>query len=226
MSERGESLGPVNALGGERWLGLRACLIGARGGLGPSAERPPNTRVQRTRLSPSALRSPLTRCPLGRLAAMLVAAATLPIASLAGEGVPDCVPLRLSKPVADLVVPILKARAAAYSRQENGKLRYDEQSAAAVEYRQRFEHLLGTQGAEANEALATLIWFYIGEHPAEEWRCEVLRRSRPMIAPLKKWAACRPALERIALPDSDRLASVSISSLLSDIEAGKACAGQ
>src|ERR1700682_3483124 len=27
--------------------------------------RPPNTRVQRTRSSPSALRSPLTRCPLG-----------------------------------------------------------------------------------------------------------------------------------------------------------------
>jgi hypothetical protein len=29
------------------------------------AERPPNTRMQRTRSSPSALRSPLMRCPLG-----------------------------------------------------------------------------------------------------------------------------------------------------------------
>jgi len=65
MSERGESLGPIKALGGERWLGLRAWLIGGRGGLGPSAVRPPNTRVQRTRSSPSAPHSPLTRCPLG-----------------------------------------------------------------------------------------------------------------------------------------------------------------
>jgi hypothetical protein len=29
-------------------------------------QRPPNTRMQRTRSSPSALRSPLMRCPLGR----------------------------------------------------------------------------------------------------------------------------------------------------------------
>ncbi len=65
MSERGESLGPINALGGERWLGLRAWLMGARGGLGPSAVRPPNTRVQRTRSSASPPHSPLTRYPLG-----------------------------------------------------------------------------------------------------------------------------------------------------------------
>jgi len=65
MRERGESLGPVKALGGERWRGLRARHAGQQRGLGQGGVRQPNRRVQRTRSSPSALRSPLTRYPLG-----------------------------------------------------------------------------------------------------------------------------------------------------------------
>ena len=67
MSECGASLSPANLLGTERWLGVRARLLGRCRGLGVSAERPPNTRVQRTRSSPSPPHSPLTRYPLGAI---------------------------------------------------------------------------------------------------------------------------------------------------------------
>jgi len=66
MRERGESLGPVKALGSAWWRGLRARHPGERRGLEQRGVRQPNRRVQRTRSSPSALRSPLTRYPLGR----------------------------------------------------------------------------------------------------------------------------------------------------------------
>ncbi len=65
MNERGESLGPVKALGGAPGLGLRARFGERRRSLERAAVRQPNRRVQRTRSSPSAHRSPLTRYPLG-----------------------------------------------------------------------------------------------------------------------------------------------------------------
>ena len=64
MSERGESLGPVDVPVAP-WRKLRNRLLGGRGSSGVLAVRQPNRRVQRTRSSPSAHRSPLTRYPLG-----------------------------------------------------------------------------------------------------------------------------------------------------------------
>ena len=176
-----------------------------------------NKRVQRTRL-----RSPLTRHPLGRKAVWALAVgllATVPVsASLA-----DCTPIEMSKPVAKIVIPLMKARSEAYVSQGNGKFRYDELSDAARRFEQLFDGLLATRGAVADEALAVLAWFYIGEHPAEEWRCSVLERGRAMLAPLEKWSRCRPAFASIHIPEEDLEATVSDGRLVSEIKRGERC---
>ena len=66
MSERGESLGAVKMLKVVSWLKLRARRNEHARGLGLSAVRQPNRRVQRTRAARFArIGSPLTRYPLG-----------------------------------------------------------------------------------------------------------------------------------------------------------------
>ncbi len=76
MSERGESLGPVN-VPVAWWRKLRARRRGAPRGSGSVNLRLPNRRVQRTRSSASPPHSPLTRYPLGRLIPFVALAALL-----------------------------------------------------------------------------------------------------------------------------------------------------
>ena len=177
----------------------------------------PNKRVQRTRL-----RSPLTRHPLGRRAVGVLATGLLAIAP-AAAGLAGCTPTEMPKQVAKIVVPLMKARSEAYVSQGNGKVRYDEMSQASGRFAQLFDGLLTTRGAAADEALAVLLWFYIGEHRVEEWKCSVLARGRSMLAPLDKWSRCRPAVAGIHIPEEDIQASVAVGALVSEINKGTRC---
>jgi hypothetical protein len=63
MSERGESLDPVRMLNVASWRKLRASGGRVQRGLESQNLRPPNMRVQRTRVAP--LRSPLNGLRFG-----------------------------------------------------------------------------------------------------------------------------------------------------------------
>ena len=60
--------------------------------------------------------------------------------------------------------------------------------------------LLNDQSPVGDEALAVLLGFYIGEHPAEDIACELVHRGKRVEKYLSKYQAAEVALPLVAMP--------------------------
>jgi hypothetical protein len=109
-------------------------------------------------------------------------------------------PPRLSPEAAELVRPVLSEFLAAHAEEFDGTGRYRGESAHSPVFRERLATLLSRKGPAADEAIAALLCFYVGEGPGEELMCEALKRGKRIVPYLQRFRRSPPltGLEPIA----------------------------
>ena len=121
----------------------------------------------------------------------------------ASQRVPQpCKPSRLSGQAAALVRPILKSRVAAYRdvRDANGQVVI--QPGAAEDFMNGLYRLFDDHSRAADEALAVLVRYYVGEDPGEDLWCEIVHRGKEMLPYLAKYHGCMPTTGAEPIPKS------------------------
>jgi len=113
-----------------------------------------------------------------------------------------CKPSRLSRQTAALVQPILKSRIAAYREVLDAKGRAIIQSGAAEDFIDRLYDLFDDRSRAADEALAVLLRYYVGEDPGEDLWCEIVHRGKQMLPYLEKYHDCLPTTGAEPIPKS------------------------
>ena len=103
-----------------------------------------------------------------------------------------CRPPSLSPGAAALVRPVLSEYLASHAESfdDDGVFRGESPHYAVFE--KRFYELLASHGKHVDEAIAALLCFYVGEHPAEELICEALARKKRIRPHLQRFRACPP----------------------------------
>jgi hypothetical protein len=121
--------------------------------------------------------------------------------TLAGASPSPCAAPRLSLKAAEILRPVLSEYLAAHAEEFDTDGRYIRESPHSNVFEQLFEKLLATSGPPADEAIAALMAFYVGEHPAEELVCEAIRRGKRIRPHLERFLECAPltGLEPIPL---------------------------
>ena len=105
---------------------------------------------------------------------------------------PACVPASVSQSAAALVAPVLSERIAAHKEEFGDGGVFLGESPRSKVFEERFYKLLRRRGHAADEALAALLAFYVGEHTGEELLCEVTKRGRRMKRHLRRFLDCAP----------------------------------
>ena len=119
--------------------------------------------------------------------------ALLAVLFLARTPVPTpCSPPRLSPKAAALVRPVLSEYLAGHAARLDEYGVFREESVRYKVFEERFYKLLGSHGAAADEAIAALLCFYVGEHTAEELICEALARKTTIRPFLLRFRSCPP----------------------------------
>jgi hypothetical protein len=121
-------------------------------------------------------------------------------AALLGTPATSCQAPQLSPKAAALLRPVLSEYLAAHAEEFDAAGRFVRESPHTKVFEQRFERLLATSGPSADEAIAALMAFYVGEHSAEELLCEAINRGKRIQPHLKRFLHCPPTtgLEPIA----------------------------
>lgn len=98
----------------------------------------------------------------------------------------------LSPQAAALVRPILSAHFAAHAAEFDQTGRYLGRSSHSEAFEHRFGELLQTRNEAADEAIAALMAFYVGEGPGSELVCHARKRGRSMIPFLRRFLEAPP----------------------------------
>jgi hypothetical protein len=107
------------------------------------------------------------------------------LAVAAGASGPQ--PPQLSRQAAALVRPILAERIAAHAEEFDAAGNLRGKSRHSAVFQERFGKLLSTAGPAADEAIAALMWFYLGEGPGEELMCAAQKRGTRMVSHLRRF---------------------------------------
>ena len=134
-----------------------------------------------------------------------------------------CRSTKLREPVRKLVIPILKAHADVMYPLVDGTFGYREGSEADERFQQLYYGVLELKTRASDEALAALLWFYLGDHPHEELICEIRSRGQHMLPILAKYSLCKPETPGVTLPAQSVWASVEVDELVADIKNGETC---
>ena len=121
------------------------------------------------------------------LLAVILALSSAPAPSTA-----PCRPAHLSPQAAVLVRSVLSEYFAAHAESHDDSGVYIGESPHYETFEKRFSELLASHGKPADEAIAALLCFYVGEHPAEELICEALARQKSIRPFLQRFRACPP----------------------------------
>jgi hypothetical protein len=130
-------------------------------------------------------------------------------------------PPPLSRPAAALVRPILSARVAAHAAEFDADGRFRGESPHTGVFEDRFGRLLANYGRAADEALAVLMWFYLGEGPDNELACAVRKRGARMIPHLQRFLEAAPATGLEPIPSAIAIGKNQGRSALASIKAGE-----
>ena len=112
-----------------------------------------------------------------------------------------CTPPAISAKALALLRPVLSAYQEADEGTDDTSGPPDAEERRWQAYEERFFQLLSNRGSAASEAIAALMCFYVGEHPAEELMCEAVTRGAKITVYLKRFRNCPP---RTGLPFFDR----------------------
>jgi hypothetical protein len=85
---------------------------------------------------------------------------------------------RLSPRARALLRPVLSEFLAMHAEEFDSAGRYIRESPHQRIFERRFEKLMATSGPAADEAIAGLMAFYVGEYPAETLVCEAIKRGK------------------------------------------------
>ncbi len=88
--------------------------------------------------------------------------------------------------------PVLSEYLIAHAEEFDATGHFKSPSPHSRVFEERFYRLLATPGPAAAEAMAALMCFYIGEHPAEEIVCEAVRRGSQISPYLRRFRRCPP----------------------------------
>jgi hypothetical protein len=128
----------------------------------------------------------------------LVAVGT-PTANSAARSEAPCKPRPLSPKAASLVRPLLQEFFVLHAAEHDsiGAFARDAQDSLFDEH---LDRLFAQKGPAADEAIAALMCFYIGEGPADDIVCEAINRHGTIVPYLKRFRGCPPltGLEPIA----------------------------
>jgi hypothetical protein len=129
----------------------------------------------------------------------------------------------LSKAAGDLARPIFSEFFAGHAEEHDDQGRFRGPSPRMAVFERKVERLLATSGDAADEAIAALLAFYVGEHPGEELKCEAIRRGARMRRHLERFRDLTPVtgLEPIrpfftTIPNARK-------EVLEAIDAGRTC---
>jgi hypothetical protein len=109
-------------------------------------------------------------------------------------------PPRLSPEAAVVVRQVLSEFLAAHAQEYDAQGRYLGESAHSRVFEERLGALLARKDPAADEGIAALLCFYVGEGPGEELLCQVLKRGKRMVPYLQRFLRNPPltGLEPIA----------------------------
>jgi hypothetical protein len=96
-------------------------------------------------------------------------------------------PPRLSASAAALLRPVISEYLAHAEEFDTSGRSLGLESPHRAVFEERCERLLATKGHAADEAIAALMCFYVGEHWGEELMCETLRRGKRMVPYLRRF---------------------------------------
>ena len=103
-------------------------------------------------------------------------------------------PPRLSPEAAVVVRQVLSEFLAAHAQEYDAQGRYLGESAHSRVFEERLGALLARKGPAADEAIAALLCFYLGEGPGEELLCQALKRGKRMVPHLQRFLRNPPVI--------------------------------
>jgi hypothetical protein len=116
----------------------------------------------------------------------------LAIAMAVSQQAASCTGVHMSPRAAALLRPVLSEYLSAHAEEFDEVGRYRGESPHTKTFEDRLGGLLATRSVAADEAIAALLAFYIGEGPGEELVCEAITRGRKMRRHLEKFRLCPP----------------------------------
>lgn len=155
-----------------------------------------------------------------RLTGLIVGFLSLTIASMAGDA---CEPKLLRPAVLALVKPLLELRIQQNADQFTDDGVWKGESPHTPEVDRRFYSLLADHSRAGDEALAYLLYVYMGEHPGEELVCEVARRGERMLQFVDANSKCLPGTGLEPLPKYVRGSGLLPKMVRQQILSGNAC---
>jgi hypothetical protein len=111
-----------------------------------------------------------------------------------------CKPKVLRPEVLEKIKPLLELRI----KQDQDQLTFDGywkgESPHTPRVEKRFEEILSDRSNAGDEAVAYLLFVYMGDHPAEEMECELIERGQRMLPIIDRYDACLPLTGLEPLP--------------------------
>ena len=130
---------------------------------------------------------------------------------------------RLSEKAAALLKPVLSEWLVAHSEKFDADGKYLRESPHEKVFDKRFGKLLATTGAAADEAIAALLAFYVGEANSEDLVCDAIRRGRRIRPYLQRFLRCTPVTGLEPIPSFYTDIPNLREEALQRIDAGKPC---
>jgi hypothetical protein len=145
----------------------------------------------------------------------------LAVAAVASQQVASCNATQMSADAAALVRPVLSEFLSAHAEEFDAAGRFIHESPHTKVFEKRFAKLLATRGEAADEAVAALLAFYVGEGPGEQLVCAAINRGERMRPHLEKFRACPPVTGLEPIPSFFTAISNRRVEILTCLEAGE-----